>query len=141
MGSGRGAGAALAWLVSFSRAIPGFGPLIAAGPVLAALAGAGAGGALGGSRDTCGHALTEYVAETVLRQNQARRHTPLCSLRQPGVVYPGEEDPEDTGARDISSAPESAADYGTTDTPTERAPVTVLDHHEAACPSGGRTRH
>ncbi len=41
-------GAALAWFVSNQNVtIPAFGPLVAAGPVLAALAGAGAGGALG----------------------------------------------------------------------------------------------
>jgi hypothetical protein len=32
---------------------------------------------------------------------------------------------KDTGARNISAASETAADYGTTDKPTERAPVTV----------------
>jgi hypothetical protein len=36
----------------------------------------------------------------------------------------------DTGARDISSASESAADYGTTDKPTERAPAAVTDRED-----------
>src|SRR5450759_4326584 len=41
-------GAALAWFASIQTVtIAGLGPLVAAGPVLAALAGAGAGGALG----------------------------------------------------------------------------------------------
>jgi len=35
-----------------------------------------------------------------------------------------------TGARDISSATEAAADYGTTDKPTERAPVDVRHRGE-----------
>jgi hypothetical protein len=40
---------ALGWLVGIgSLAIPGVGPLIAAGPILAALSGAAAGGAVGG---------------------------------------------------------------------------------------------
>src|ERR1700745_1754130 len=40
---------ALGWLVGIgSLAIPGVGPLIAAGPILAALTGAAAGGAVGG---------------------------------------------------------------------------------------------
>jgi hypothetical protein len=39
---------------------------------------------------------------------------------------------KDTGARDIGSAAESAADYGTADKPTERAPaaVAVVDRVE-----------
>jgi hypothetical protein len=38
---------------------------------------------------------------------------------------------KDTGAQDISSASETAADYGTTDRPTERVPVAVMDRVEA----------
>jgi hypothetical protein len=41
---------------------------------------------------------------------------------------------KNTGARNISSAAESAADYGTTDQPTERAPVTVVDRGSEAAP-------
>src|SRR5512141_2616631 len=41
-------GGALGWLVGIgSLAIPGLGPFIAAGPIMAALAGAGAGGTVG----------------------------------------------------------------------------------------------
>jgi hypothetical protein len=41
-------GGALGWLAGIgSLAIPGLGPFIAAGPILAAMAGAGAGGAVG----------------------------------------------------------------------------------------------
>src|SRR6476660_7734913 len=42
-------GGARGWLAGIgSLAIPGLGPFIAAGPILAALAGAGVGGAVGG---------------------------------------------------------------------------------------------
>src|SRR5690349_20303103 len=42
-------GGALGWLVGIGAlAIPGLGPFIAAGPIMAALAGAGAGAAIGG---------------------------------------------------------------------------------------------
>src|SRR5579862_7197609 len=42
-------GGILGWLVGIgSLAIPGVGPLIAAGPIMAALAGVGVGGAVGG---------------------------------------------------------------------------------------------
>ena len=43
-------GGALGWLVGIGAlAIPGLGPFIAAGPIMAALAGAGAGAAVGGA--------------------------------------------------------------------------------------------
>jgi hypothetical protein len=49
-GSGAILGGALGWLVGIGAlAIPGLGPFVAAGPIIAALAGAGAGGG--------GHAL------------------------------------------------------------------------------------
>ena len=48
-GSGAAVGGALGWLVGVGAlAIPGIGPIVAAGPLLAALAGVGVGGALGG---------------------------------------------------------------------------------------------
>lgn len=47
--SGAVIGGTLGWLVGIgSLAIPGVGPFIAAGPIMAALAGAGVGGAVGG---------------------------------------------------------------------------------------------
>ena len=50
-GAGTGAvvGGTLGWLAGMGAlAIPGIGPLVAAGPIIAAIAGAGAGGAVGG---------------------------------------------------------------------------------------------
>jgi hypothetical protein len=48
-GSGAVLGGALGWLVGIGTlAIPGLGPFIAAGPIMAALAGASAGAAAGG---------------------------------------------------------------------------------------------
>src|SRR6266567_8259635 len=47
--SGAVIGGTLGWLVGIGAlAIPGLGPFIAAGPVMAALAGVGAGGVVGG---------------------------------------------------------------------------------------------
>ncbi len=47
--AGMGAGAILGWLAGIgSFAIPGVGPIIAAGPIMAALSGAALGGAAGG---------------------------------------------------------------------------------------------
>jgi hypothetical protein len=48
-GAGAAVGGVLGWLVGIGAlAIPGIGPLVAAGPIVAALAGAGAVGATGG---------------------------------------------------------------------------------------------
>jgi hypothetical protein len=48
-GSGAVIGGVLGWIVGIGAlAIPGIGPFIAAGPIVAALAGVGVGGAIGG---------------------------------------------------------------------------------------------
>jgi hypothetical protein len=66
-GSATGAvlGGTLGWLVGIGTlAIPGIGPLIAAGPIMAALAGAGVGGALGGLTGALiGVGIPEYEAK------------------------------------------------------------------------------
>jgi len=53
------------WLVGIGTvAIPGVGPLIAAGPILAALSGAAAGGAVGGlAGGLVGLGIPEYEAK------------------------------------------------------------------------------
>jgi hypothetical protein len=74
-GAGTGAvlGGALGWLVGIgSLAIPGVGPLIAAGPILASLSGVALGGAVGGVTGAMvGWGIPEFEAqqfETHLRQ-------------------------------------------------------------------------
>ena len=66
-GAGAGAvlGGALGWLVGIGAlAIPGVGPFIAAGPIVAALAGAAAGGAAGGiTGGLIGMGIPEYEAK------------------------------------------------------------------------------
>ncbi|MDQ3233674.1 MAG: general stress protein [Pseudobdellovibrionaceae bacterium] len=58
-------GGTLGWLVGMgSLAIPGIGPVIAAGPIMAALAGAGVGGAVGGITGALiGIGIPEYEAK------------------------------------------------------------------------------
>jgi len=117
-------GAALAWLVSIQTVgIPGSAPLIAAGPGLAALAGAGAAGAVGWIAGLlAGLGETEYVAKRYA--GRIRRGGILVSVHcdTPEWSARAKKTLEDTGARSISSASETAADFGTTDKPTERAP-------------------
>jgi len=120
-------GAALAWFISTHPAtFTGLGSLVAAGPLLASLAGAGAGGAVGWIVGLlAGLSLTEYVAKRYA--GRIRRGGILLSVHcdSPEWRDRAKKTLQDTGARDISSAPETAADFGTTDKPTERAPATV----------------
>jgi hypothetical protein len=64
-GAGGALGGALGWLVGIgSLAIPGLGPFIAAGPILAALSGAAVGAAVGGLAGALiGMGIPEYEAK------------------------------------------------------------------------------
>jgi len=66
-GAGTGAvvGGTLGWLAGIGAlAIPGVGPLIAAGPIVAALTGVGVGGAIGGLTGALiGMGIPEYEAK------------------------------------------------------------------------------
>lgn len=66
-GAGAGAivGGALGWLAGIGAlAIPGLGPLIAAGPIMAALSGAAVGGAMGGiTGSLAGLGIPEFEAK------------------------------------------------------------------------------
>ena len=64
-GAGGVLGGALGWLVGIGAiAIPGLGPFIAAGPIMAALSGAAAGAALGGVTGALiGFGIPEYEAK------------------------------------------------------------------------------
>src|SRR5512144_3247971 len=64
-GTGGVLGGALGWLVGIGAlAIPGLGPFIAAGPIMAALSGAAAGAALGGLTGALiGMGIPEYEAK------------------------------------------------------------------------------
>ncbi len=106
-----------------------------AGPFLAALAGAGAGGAIGWIVGLlAGLRLTEYVAKRYA--GRIRRGGILLSVHcdSPEWCDKAKKTLKDTGARDISSAPETAADFGTTDKPTERAPAVATVRVETPAP-------
>ncbi len=129
-------GAALAWFVSTqSVTFTVLGPLVSAGPVLAAVAGAGAGGALGWIVGLlAGLRLTEYVAKRYA--GRVRRGGILLSVHcdSPEWCDRARKSLRDSGARNISSTSEAAADYGTTDKPTERAPSVVKVRVETPAP-------
>lgn len=129
-------GAASAWFISTQPAtFTGLGSLVAAGPFLAALAGAGAGGAIGWIVGLlAGLRLTEYVAKRYA--GRIRLGGILLSVHcdSPEWCDKAKKTLKDTGARDISSAPETAADFGTTDKPTERSPAVAAVRVETPAP-------
>lgn len=93
-----------------SLAIPGIGPLIAAGPLLAGLAGLGAGGAVGGLIGALvGMGIPEYEAKRY--EGHVKKGGALLSVHceTPGEVLRAKEVLKSIGAVDIASAGESAA--------------------------------
>jgi len=121
-GSGAVVGGVLGWLAGIGTiAIPGVGPFIAAGPIMAALAGAGVGGAVGG--------LTGAVIGAGIPEYEAKRYEGL--VKNGGILLSVHCDNSEwtskakdilgkTGADDVSSAGESSADYAESDKPRPR---------------------
>jgi hypothetical protein len=115
VGAGTGAvtGGVLGWLVGVGAlAVPGVGPLLAAGPIVAALAGAGAAGAAGG--------LVGGLVGSGMPEIEAKRYA--GRLREGSYLVSVHADDGDwarrakevldaTGARDVVTAWEAAADY------------------------------
>lgn len=136
MGAAAGAvlGSALAWLVSTQIvAITAMAPLVTAGPVLATLAGAGVFGTLGWLVGLfAGMRIPEYVARRYA--GRIRRGGILLSVHCDSDEWSerAKKSLQDTGARQISSVLEAAADYGTSDKPTERAPVALVESREGS---------
>ena len=96
-------GAAVAWFVSNQTvAIAGLGPLVSAGPLLATLAGAGAGGVVGWIVGLlAGLRLNEYVAKRYA--GRIRHGGILLSVHcdSPEWCERAKKTLKDTGARDI----------------------------------------
>ncbi|HUK18815.1 MAG TPA: hypothetical protein VLW65_20485 [Bryobacteraceae bacterium] len=121
-GAGAAIGGALGLLAGIGAlAIPGVGPLIAAGPIMGALAGIGTGGVVGGFIGALvGMGIPEY---------EAKRYEGL--VKQGGILLSVHCDNSDwvnrakdilerTGASDVSSAGEKSADYAESDKPRVR---------------------
>jgi hypothetical protein len=122
-GTGLVLGGALGWLAGIgSLAIPGVGPLIAAGPILATLTGVGVGGVIGGiAGGLVGMGIPEYEAKRY--EGRVRSGKILLSVHcdDSQWVKRAKELLERTGAEDISSAGEASADYAKSDKPLERS--------------------
>ena len=115
-GAGTGAllGGGLGWLVGIGAlAIPGLGPFIAAGPIMAALAGAGVGGAVGGITGALiGMGIPEYEAKRY--EGRVKDGGILLSVHSDDSQWTkkAKEILERTGAQDISSTGEASSEKG-----------------------------
>src|SRR5205814_2224080 len=124
-GAGAGAllGGGLGWLAGIGAlAIPGLGPFIAAGPIMAALAGAGVGGAVGGITGALiGMGIPEYEAKRY--EGRVKSGGILLSVHSDDSEWTkrAKDILEQTGAQDISSTGEASADFSKTDKPMQRA--------------------
>jgi hypothetical protein len=99
-------------------AIPGVGPLIAAGPIMGALAGLGVGGALGGLIGALtGMGIPEYEAKRY--EGRVKSGGVLLSVHcaTSDLVTRAKETLEATGAADIASAGEKGAEGADVKTP------------------------
>jgi len=122
VGTGAVIGGTLGWLAGIGAlAIPGVGPFIAAGPIMGALAGVGVGGAVGGITGALiGMGIPEYEAKRY--EGRVKKGGILLSVHCDDSDWTkrAKEILERTGAEDISSTGESAADYAKSDKPYSR---------------------
>jgi len=107
-------GGALGWLAGIGAlAIPGVGPFIAAGPIMAALGGAAVGGAVGGITGALvGMGIPEYEAKRY--EGKIKNGNILISVHTDNSdqVKRAKEIFTQAGAEDISSTSEASAPKG-----------------------------
>jgi hypothetical protein len=112
-GTGAAVGGVLGWLIGIGAiAIPGVGPLLAAGPVVAALAGAGAAGATGGLvGGLIGAGIPEVEAKRFA--GRIREGGYLISVHCDDTTWAkrAEEILEATGGRNVVKTSEATPDY------------------------------
>ena len=115
-GAGVGIGAVLGWLAGIgSLAIPGVGPLIAAGPIMGALGGAAVGGAAGGIiGGLIGMGIPEDEAKAY--DEKVRDGGVMVSVHSddPSLITRARDIFDSSGAGDISSS-QYVAGRGTAD--------------------------
>lgn len=116
---GAAIGGALGWLAGIGAlAIPGVGPFVAAGPIMALLAGAGIGGAVGG--------LTGALVGMGIPEYEAKRYEGV--IRGGGILLSVHVDDSDwekkakellesTGAKDVASSREEKVKTADRETP------------------------
>jgi hypothetical protein len=116
-GSGAVLGGTLGLLAGIGAlAVPGVGPLIAAGPIMSALAGVGVGGAVGGFAGALiGLGIPEYEAKRY--EGRVQKGGILLSVHcdSSDAVRRAKDIMRITNAQDISSTGESSADFRSDD--------------------------
>ena len=127
-GSGAVLGGALGLLAGIGAlAIPGVGPLIAAGPIMASLAGIGVGGAVGGFTGALiGMGIPEYEAKRY--EGYLKKGGVLLSVHcdTSDEIKRAKEIMKNTNAEDVSSTGEASGDSKATerDVASKRAGTT-----------------
>ena len=115
-------GGTLGWLAGIGAlAIPGVGPFIAAGPIIAALAGAGAGGAVAGITGALiGYGVPEYEAKRY--EGRVRKGGLLLSVHADNREWAKKAHDllVQTGGQDVSSADEPKGDFANSVKPAPR---------------------
>jgi hypothetical protein len=109
--AGMGVGAALGWLAGIgSLAIPGVGPFIAAGPIMAALGGAAVVGAAGGLiGGLVGMGIPEYEAKLYDGKIQGGNSLTSVHTENSDQVDTVKDIYKRAGAEDINSTSEGSA--------------------------------
>ena len=112
-GTGAAVGGVLGWLVGIGAlVIPGIGPIVAAGPVVAALAGAGAAGATGGLvGGLIGAGIPEVEAKRYAGRLREGAYLVSVHCDDSKWAKRAEEILEGAGGRDVVKTSESSADY------------------------------
>jgi hypothetical protein len=122
-GSGAVIGGTLGWLAGIGLlAIPGVGPFIAAGPIMALLAGIGVGGTVGSLIGALvGMGMPEY--EATRYEGRIKQGGILLSVHcdTPSWMKRAQDLLEATRAEDIASGTEAPADLGATAETVRRA--------------------
>jgi hypothetical protein len=117
--TGAVAGGVLGWLAGIGvLAIPGLGPFIAAGPIMAALAGAGGAGAVGGLLGgLIGAGIPEYEAKRF--EGRIKEGGILMSVHADDRDWSGRAKDilKQCGAEGVASSGEASADYDESDKP------------------------
>ncbi|MFO1498403.1 MAG: DUF3341 domain-containing protein [Verrucomicrobiota bacterium] len=110
VGTGGLLGGALGWLAGIGAlAIPGLGPFIAAGPLMAALSGAALGAAVGGVAGALvGMGIPEYEAKRYEGRIKGGNILISVHTKDQGEVKRVREIFERAGAEDIATAGEAA---------------------------------
>jgi hypothetical protein len=113
-GTGIVLGGAMGWLLGVGAlAIPGLGPFIAAGPLMAMLAGAGVGGTVGGIAGALvGMGIPEYEAKRY--EGRVKDGGILLSVHSDSSEWTKRAKLllEATGAQDVSSSSEASSGHG-----------------------------